>query len=232
MIASIAVSVADLLDTPGGSRIRQALMGAPVRVIETQDQWARIEATEDGYQGWVARWNLADAFTPTHRVSALAAHLYPAPDIKSGNETWVGFGAKLQVTAQHGRFAQCTDGSFIPTCHLMAVGAHFSDPVDVALMFLGVPYLWGGNSALGIDCSGLVQASMLACGIECPGDSGPQCRALGTQLPEDAPVKRGDLFFWDGHVAIAENAQSLVHANAFSMATTREPVASTITASP
>ena len=99
-----------------------------------------------------------------------------------------------------------------------------TDPVAVAELFLGTHYLWGGNSRFGVDCSGLVQAGLLACGIACPGDSGDQERALGEDLPEDTPAKRGDLLFWKGHVAWVAGENLLLHANAYHMAVAFEPM--------
>jgi cell wall-associated NlpC family hydrolase len=111
----------------------------------------------------------------------------------------------------------------VPKPHLRPISHPFRDPVTVAQLFFGTPYLWGGNSAFGIDCSGLVQAALLACGIACPGDSDLQA-ALGNTVPDDAPMLRGDLIFWKGHVAMVVDDQTLIHANAHHMAVAYEPI--------
>ncbi|MGB1209466.1 MAG: C40 family peptidase, partial [Paracoccaceae bacterium] len=126
-----------------------------------------------------------------------------------------------------GRFAQTSLGH-IPTQHLAPLPHAFPDPAAVAELFLGTPYLWGGNSRWGIDCSGLVQAAFLACGIPCPGDSDQQQAALGPRLPPQTPKQRGDLLFWRGHVAWVVDAQTLLHANAHHMAVAHEPIETAI----
>ncbi|WP_236626181.1 C40 family peptidase [Actibacterium mucosum] len=144
--------------------------------------------------------------------------------MKSGNETWVSFGSRMRVVSADGNFFETHDGRYIPKPHLRPLNAPFADPVTVAQMFFGVPYLWGGNSAMGIDCSGLVQAALVAAGIDCPGDSGPQENALGTPLALGSKPQRGDLLFWKGHVAIAVDHDTLIHANAHHMAVAYERI--------
>jgi cell wall-associated NlpC family hydrolase len=135
-------------------------------------------------------------------------------------------GARLTVLGAQGKFSE-TNLGFIPTCHLRVIGDWFDDPVDVAQKFLGTPYLWGGNSRAGLDCSGLVQASLLACGKACPGDSDLQ-QALGRDIPQGAPLQRGDLLFWKGHVATVLDASRMIHATGHAMAVVIEETAAAI----
>jgi hypothetical protein len=97
-----------------------------------------------------------------------------------------------------------------------------SDPAAVAMLFQHVPYLWGGDSTFGIDCSGLVQQCLMACGITCPRDSDMQ----EAHFPHIGPAdrKRGDLVFWKGHVGMLLDPATLIHANAYHMAVTIEPL--------
>jgi cell wall-associated NlpC family hydrolase len=218
--AAVAVPVADLLAAPDGARDRQLLLGEPVTVYERRDGWAFVQAEKDGYVGYLDAAALSGAAAPTHRVAARATHVYPGPDIKRRETTALSLGARLTVTGAEGRFAPTPLG-FVPLVHLAPLEVPETDPVAVAERFLGAPYLWGGNSASGIDCSGLVQAALLACGIACPGDSDMQA-ALGVDA--EGPPRRGDLLFWKGHVALVRDAGTLIHANAHHMAVAVEGI--------
>lgn len=219
----LAAPVADLLCAPGGARDRQLLHGADVTLIEDRDGWAFVQAAADGYCGWVARTALTDECPPiTHRVTAPATHLYPAPDLKQPERGSLPLGARLSVAGVENRFARLADGSFVPLQHISDRPAE--DPAELALRLLGTPYLWGGNSRWGIDCSGLAQAALHACGIACPGDSDLQRVAF----PEADQIRRGDLLFWPGHVALALDAHAMVHATAWTMSVITEDISAAI----
>ena len=218
---TVTAPLANLLASPAGPRDRQLLKGTAVIVYEDRDGFAFLQSARDGYCGWVAATALGPPVATTHRVAARATHLYAAPDIKAPDLAHLSFGAELAVTAEGRRFWE-TPGGFIPKPHLRPLDRPFRDPVTVAQLHFGTPYLWGGNSVLGIDCSGLVQAALLACAFPCPGDSDLQ-RNLGTEAT-GAP-QRGDLWFWQGHVAMLVDDETLIHANAHHMATAYEPIA-------
>ena len=225
--ASVAAPLADLLAAPGGARDRQLLMGEEVLVLDRHEGFAFLRSTKDGYCGYVAEAALGPFHTPTHWIANPASHLYPAPDMKLREVAGVSFGARLTITAEHPRFLETEGGLFVPRPHLRPLGQVMGDPAGVAEMFLGSPYLWGGNSRAGLDCSGLVQASLLACGIACPGDSDMQV-ALGEPVDGPESLRRGDLIFWNGHVAMALDPTRLIHANAFRMAVAIEGIAEAI----
>ena len=217
----LCVPVADLLHAPDGRRQRLLLMGARVTCLETHAGWSFVQGA-DGYVGYVKAQALGDAGpAPTHRVSARATHVYAAPDIKSRDIATLSHLSEVAVIAQQGAMAQTPMG-YIPAVHLSALDAPARDPVGVATLYLGTPYLWGGNSAFGLDCSGLVQAGCRACGIPCPGDSDLQEATLGARLPPGTPPQRGDLLFWKGHVAWVVDSATILHANARDMAVAHE----------
>jgi len=220
--------IADLCRAPGGPRERQLLFGQRFRVLDIREGWAFGAAARDGYVGYVAAETLGEDVTATHREALPATHLYPAPDLKTREASWLSFGSELRVVSAEGAFFETAEGLFVPKTHLRPLNAAFADPVTVAQLFFGVPYLWGGNSAAGIDCSGLVQAGCLAAGLPCPGDSDQQEAQLGETLPPGVPPARGDLFFWSGHVAFAVDPETLIHANAGSMSVAYEPITAAI----
>lgn len=217
--AQVAVPLVDLLSAPDGRRDRQLNFGADVTLIERRGAWAFLQAAMDGYCGWVRAAALRDDILPvTHRVIAPATHVYPGPDMKLPELQGLSLGAALSIAEVEGRFARLRSGGFVPVQHIG--DAPQPDPVAVAEGFLGTPYLWGGNSRWGIDCSGLAQMALTACGIPCPGDSDLQRDGF----PEVQDIRRGDLLFWPGHVAIACSADLMVHATAWRMAVVHEPI--------
>lgn len=224
---SVGVPLADLLTGPGGRRDRQVVFGEALDLLEVRDGFAFVEALKDGYTGYVEESVLAGAVEPTHVVRAPSTHVYPERSIKVFERHWLTLGARVRVTAMDDSFAETPQG-FIPRPHLAPVDAVERDPVAVAERLLGTPYLWGGNSRMGIDCSGLVQVACVACGIPCPGDSDMQERELGTALPADAALRRGDLVFWKGHVAWVVDADRILHANGHDMAVAYEGLGAAI----
>jgi cell wall-associated NlpC family hydrolase len=223
--ARLAVPLADLAAKPGGARARQLLMGAQFLVLERRDGWAFGQAGRDGHVGWLEAGALEGWSAPTHWVAAPATHLYLAPDIKRREVTALSLGARLRIVAETGTMAETDAGLYVPRVHIRPLGDWAADPVAVAESLVGTPYLWGGDSRAGIDCSGLVQAALLACGRCCPPDSDLQAGALGQPVPAGAPLRRGDLVFWAGHVGWMTDAGHLLHANAHHMAVAREPLA-------
>ena len=222
-IAKVGVPVADLLRTPEGPRDRQLLYGQMVSVLEEREGWSFLCSYPSGYVGYVRSDMLTDHMTETHWVTARATHLYSKPDFKSRERLMLPFGSSLTVVGSSDRFYATSDG-YVPKVHVEETVHTIRDPIEVAKLHLGTPYLWGGDSILGIDCSGLVQIACRACGIPCPGDSDMQEAELGTHLPDDAPLRRGDLLFWKGHVAWVADPGTLLHANAFHMAVAYEPL--------
>lgn len=217
----------NLLQSPGGPRDRQLLFGELITLFETHDGWSFVQAAKDGYVGYVRPAEIGPPQKPSHWVSAPATHVYCKADFKSAEQFGLSFSSLITATGQSGRFTETTFG-FIPTVHLSTVQHHLKDPAKVAENFLGTPYLWGGNSRWGIDCSGLVQAACLACDIPCPGDSDMQEAELGSLLAKAVPVHRNDLLFWQGHVALAVSETTLIHANAADMSVTLEAIESAI----
>jgi len=205
--------------------LTEALRGERVMVYETDDEgWIWGQLQDDGYVGYLpAAALLTPGAEPTHRVTALRTLMFPEASIKAPPVDALPLGARVAVLRSQDTFA-VTAGGFLPARHLAPLATVEPDFVAVAERFVGVPYLWGGKTTLGLDCSGLVQVALYACGIKCPRDSDMQEKALGQPIAL-AGLQRGDLIFWKGHVAIALGRNSMIHANAFHMAVAIEPVA-------
>lgn len=228
-LRQVAVPVTTILREPlPDNREREMLFGDAFRVLEDRDGFAFGQAAKDGYCGYVHSGDLGAVMKPTHIVSARLTHAYAAASIKVPPSMALSFGSRLTLMEEEGAFVRTHDGHYLPHLHVREIDRPFADPIAAAEMFLGTPYLWAGNSSMGIDCSGLVQTALLACGIPCPGDSDMQEEMLGQPLSEAVSTQRGDLFFWKRHVAMAVNTEMLIHANAGSMSVTYEPIATAI----
>jgi cell wall-associated NlpC family hydrolase len=224
----IVDALAPLREAPSSDAalLTQALKGERVTIYERNGEgfaWGQLNS--DGYVGWLPDSALAKpAAVPTHKISALRTFAFPGPSIKLPPVDTLVMGALVTVLREDGPFAVTRDGWYLPQRHLGSIDRHEGDFVAVAERSAGTPYLWGGKSSLGIDCSGLVQVSLNAAGTGCPRDSDMQQDGLGRTLDpaESKRLQRGDLIFWKGHVAIVRDADSIVHANAHHMATVIE----------
>ena len=220
--AQIILPLADLLDKPDGARNRQLLLGAAVTVIDRDKGHVFVRSDRDGYCGWLSEKAVGRGPEVTHWVAAPATHLYAEPVVQAKDKASLSLGARVAVIGSWGAWANTPHG-FVPLCHLRPIDQEAPDPVLVAESLLGTPYLWGGNSRYGIDCSGLVQVAFHACGRDCPGDSDMQM-AMGRGLTPGDVLMRGDLIFWKGHVAIVVNDDVLIHANGFTMSVAYEGI--------
>ena len=218
---------------PDAPLLTEALKGERVTIYDMNGEgWAWGQLAADGYVGWLPANALAPAGAPpTHKVTALRTFAFPGPSIKLPPLEALPLGARLGIVRVADRLAVTRSGGYVPSAHLASLDVEEPDFVAVAERFLGVPYLWGGKTALGLDCSGLVQVALTAAGLSCPRDSDMQEQALGapTGMAADfADAQRGDLIFWKGHVAIVRDAATLIHANAFHMAVAIEPIADAV----
>jgi cell wall-associated NlpC family hydrolase len=211
----------------------QLLFGELFEVIEEEGAWVWGQAPRDGYVGFVAASALKPLPAlfgengPTHRVAALRTYAFAGPSIKTRASGPYSMNALVAVEAVEGRLAHVAGAGWMAAGHLTPIGTFEADWAGVAERFVGAPYLWGGRESLGLDCSGLVQAALFACGRACPRDADQQS-GLGHEIAR-AEFRRGDLVFWDGHVAIGLDEARVVHANGFHMAVAIELLETAIT---
>jgi cell wall-associated NlpC family hydrolase len=249
--ARVTAAFADLYRRPGegvqyasgnGQQLEaQILHGEEVRSFERHRGYVFVQAVRDGYTGWTAETNLAElGVVPTHWITAPRTFLYSGPDLKLPRSGYRSMGSLVAVTCEAEtrgtRYLQLSDGSWMFAGHAAGLGEHAGDFVSVALRFLNTPYLWGGNTGFGIDCSGLVQLSMRMAGINVLRDSDMQAATIGEPVDPGTDyekLQRGDLVFWRGHVAICEGRDAaeelrLLHANGATMDVTSEPLGAAI----
>jgi cell wall-associated NlpC family hydrolase len=213
--------IVPLRASPRGDATRQTelLMGERVTVFDTTPEgWAWLKAIRDGYVGYAPSSSLTrDLSTPSHRVAVPSTFLYVTPDTKSVPECSLPMNAAVEITGEQGKFATTKGGSFLYMPHLRPFASAEDDFVAVAEQFLNAPYLWGGRTQRGLDCSGLIQTALHAAGFNCPRDTDMQEACLGIPVDDYGALRRGDLVFWDGHVGMMVDSQRLLHANGYHM---------------
>jgi cell wall-associated NlpC family hydrolase len=206
----------------------EALMGERVTVYDTQGEFAWVQLEADGYVGYLPSDALGEiGVEPDQRVCALRTFVYPGPNLKLPPTGFLSLNAAVAVRAVEGDYAQLATGGFVHLAHLADRSHHEPDFVAVAERFVGTPYLWGGKTSLGLDCSGLVQIALAAAGIAAPRDSDMMARELGAPVetgPDLSGLRRGDLVCWGGHIGIMLDDRQLLHASGHAMATAVEPL--------
>lgn len=232
--AWVVSAVADLRRAPSDDAglDTQLLFGEAVRVFDEQDGFAWVQAERDNYVGYVEASALdASIGKPTHIVSAPRTFLYPAPDLKLPRTGELSMGSLLEVIGleerRGTRYAILASGQAVIAGHIRPADEHVSDYVAVAETLMFTPYLWGGASAFGIDCSGLVQLSMELAGRNVLRDSDMQAETIGEEIEPGenlSTLHRGDLVFWKGHAGVMVDGETLLHANGHTMMVSREPL--------
>jgi hypothetical protein len=227
--ATIIASCASLRAEPSDDAPQDSelLFGETVAVYERADGWAWVQADNDRYVGYVHEDVLDDLPQADARVIVPAAPLLSAPDVKAPLNGLMPLGAQFTRGERIGDFVEFGEGGFLYAAHAAALDFREPDFVAVAERFLNAPYVWGGKTASGIDCSGLIQVALQAAARECPRDTDMMEKGLGNAVAL-ADIKRGDLVFWKGHVGVMLDAHTLLHANAFHMLVAAEPLADAI----
>ena len=210
---------------PDASRTTELLFGERFTVYESREGWAWGQAQNDSYVGYLSSDALGESVGSDHRVVALMTPLLPAPDLKRIAQDMLPLNAAVKIASRRNGYAQLADGGFVYEKHLAPIDAKSPDWVATAERFLGVPYIWGGKTQAGLDCSGLVQTALAASGISVPRDTDMIEKFLTAESRSRA---RGDLVFWKGHMGVMLDEARLLHANAFHMQVAIEPLAEAV----
>ncbi|MEL8056583.1 MAG: NlpC/P60 family protein [Pseudomonadota bacterium] len=218
---------------PDGEMVSQALHGETVILHHEEGEFGLVQNQSDRYVGWALMEALsAPIIVQTHRVQVPRLHVYAEPSIRAAPHFVIGIGARLVSTgARDGRYLKCERAGWVREDLLCPIDDLESDPAGVAERYVTTPYLWGGRDCLGLDCSGLIQIAFDACDIAVPRDSDMQFEWVGAPVEnwsERNALRRNDLIFWDGHVGIMLDSETLLHANANHMATAAEPLSEAI----
>ncbi len=230
----VRVAIAPVFGTPdaGAALTTQLLFGERVRVFEEKEGWAWLQSEADDYVGYAPAAAIGrEIGAPTHRIASLSTPALARPELKSPPLVDLPMGARLSVEREESGFAVLAIGAFVPMQHLVPIDARAADFVAIAEQFLGAPYLWGGRTRAGLDCSGLVQVAMQAAGIAAQRDSDMLMAEIGTAIGLGdglSGLRRGDLIFWRGHVGIMTDARHMLHANAYHMRVVVEPLAEAV----
>jgi cell wall-associated NlpC family hydrolase len=213
----------------------EALHGETVTVFDEREGWSWVQLERDGYVGYAPSEALSRGIrAATHRVAVLATHVYAAPDKKTPPQALLSLNSRVAVTEEARPpeiFARLETGGFVFQGHIVPLGETEKDFVSVAERFVGAPYLWGGRTSLGIDCSGLVQVALEAAGHAAPRDSDMQEAEVGRAMAgtrDLSVLERGDLVFWEGHLGVMVDGARLLHATAHGMQTLIEPLAGAV----
>ncbi len=228
-LRQVVGSVAPVRITPrfDAALLTEGLCGEMATIYDMTDGWGWVQLEEDGYVGYMPADNLSAIIEePTHWVVARGTFIYPAPDMKRPPITRLSFNAKVTVIGREGRFVELSRGGFVFGGHLHPVEEKAKDFVRLAERLVGTPYLWGGRSGVGIDCSALVQLSMQGAGMPCPRDSDMQEEEVGEPMTDKdlGKLERGNLIFWRGHVGIVQSAEWMIHASGHQMEVIVEPI--------
>ncbi len=228
-LKQIATPIASLRkDMSNSSELEtQCLFGEKVFIKSSKKNWLLCKTLNDSYQGWIEKKNVDIITLSSHKIINLISNIYKKPDVKSEVITKLYFNSQVSINYFNETWSEIHYKNkiyYISSKHLAPIKEINKEWIDVAFSFLGAPYLWGGKTFIGIDCSGLVQLALSASGILVPRNTDEQAKNSHNRLKTVSKIERGCLIFWKGHVAIALKKNKLLHSNAYHMCVQTEPL--------
>jgi len=204
----------------------QLLYGDSFKIIKKKGSWIKIKNNSDGYKGFIKKKNFPLNKKNTHKVCNLFANLYIKPNLKFKIKKKISFGSKISVTEKKNNFYKF-DNFWIKKNDLKKIKYKTKDIFKGLNKFMGTKYVWGGKHFSGVDCSGLVQLFFNFNNRFCPRDTKDQIKYFKRKI-KIKNIRKNDLIFWKGHVAIAISNRKLIHAYGPSKSTVAMPIKKTI----
>jgi len=209
----------------------ECLFGETVTILDSRLDWYYCKLLTDNYCGWVQKNYLGETIKSSHRVIANRAYLFKDNDIKSGHINYLPLGSQIYVRDLDDFWAKVYLGNnskqkfaYIPRRHIIKNEDKIEDWVITAEKLIGTPYVWGGRDSIGLDCSALLQLSYQTYGENIPRNSIDQSLLSKEIVHNNEKLERGFVIFWEGHVGIMVDETYCVHANAFHMEVSKEPL--------
>ena len=189
--------------------VTQMIYGDSFSISKKSKKWLKIKIKEDGYNGFIKNRKFPKFLKPTHKVNVLKSNVFKFPNEKRGIAQ-ISFGSKIRVTENGKKFLRFSKG-WIDKNDVKPIDFKETNPFRKIFIFKNIKYMWGGKSFKGIDCSALIQVFLNFNNKFCPRDAKDQVKFFKKNIKLNK-IKKNDIIYWKGHVALALSNKKLIHA--------------------